>query len=55
VVTPPAPVPIPPPAPGPPIDQTRSAWATFAAFLTTDVANAVEELLRILGVFRNTP
>lgn len=57
---PPVPPPLPPapeptPTPGPPIDQTRSAWASLAAFFTQDLPAFVQEILRLLGLARNTP
>lgn len=39
----------------PPIDQTRSAWADLAAFLTQDLPGFVAELLRLLGILKRTP
>lgn len=55
VPVPPTPPPTPPVPPAPPIDNTRSAWARLAAFLAQDLPAAIAELLRLLGLFRNTP
>ena len=55
---PPAPPPTPgqpPTAPGPPLDQVRAAWTNLGNLLTTDVPNAVAELLRLLGLYSKAP
>lgn len=49
----PAPLPPPAPAPGPPVNQTRSAWAQVAAFFTSTLPAAVQELLRLLGLTKS--
>lgn len=56
---PPSPLPAPTPPPSsasaPPLDQTRSAWSNLADFFTTTLPAAVQELLRLLGLFQKTP
>jgi hypothetical protein len=54
---PPPPPPAPPPPPVPPssqLDATRAAWQNLANVLTVDLPNAVNELMRVLGLYQNS-